>query len=68
MAEEFTVTPWDVSGEVDYDKLIKKFGTKRIDARLRERIGKDSGELNYMLRRDYFFSHRDLDLALDDYE
>lgn len=65
---DFTVTPWEVSGEVDYGKLTKEFGTRRIDEKLRERLGKDAGELHYMLRRDYFFSHRDLDLALDDYE
>ena len=25
------VTPYAVSGEVDYDKLIKKFGVRKID-------------------------------------
>ena len=68
MAEEFKVTPWDVRGNVDYDKLVKDFGTKRIDEPLRKRMEKNAGELNHMLRRDYFFSHRDLDLALEDYE
>lgn len=63
-----TVTPWEVSGKVDYEKLVKEFGTKRIDERLRARLEKAAGGSNVMLRRDYFFSHRDLDLALDDYE
>jgi hypothetical protein len=22
----FTVTPWEVSGDIDYDKLVKEFG------------------------------------------
>src|SRR3990172_7303751 len=25
--DEFIVTPWHVEGEIDYDKLIKRFGT-----------------------------------------
>ncbi len=68
MAEEFTVTPWDVSGHVDYDKLIQKFGTKRIDASLRGKLTKDAKDTNVLLSREFFFSHRDLDLALKDYE
>lgn len=64
----FTVNPWEVCGNVDYDKLIKEFGTRRIDQKLKERLAGDAGELHQMLRRDYFFSHRDLDLALADHE
>ena len=26
-SEDFLVTPWEVKGNIDYDKLIKKFGT-----------------------------------------
>lgn len=68
--QQFTVTPWEVSGEVDYDRLIRQFGTSRIDGKLRERLIKLCGgdEPHHMLRRDFFFSHRDLNLALDDYE
>lgn len=68
--DKFTVTPWEVSGAVDYDKLIKQFGTSRIDKALRERMIKLCGEdePHHMLRRDFFFSHRDLNLVLDDYE
>jgi len=67
--EGFTVTPWEVSGAVDYDKLIKQFGTSRIDSALRERLRQAcGGELHHMLRRDFFFSHRDLGLVLDDHE
>ena len=28
-ADEFIVTPWHVEGDIDYDKLIKKFGTEK---------------------------------------
>lgn len=62
------VTPWEVSGRVDYDKLVKDFGTSRITPALRARVERNAGESNVMLRRDYFFSHRDLDLVMDDYE
>ena len=24
--KEFTVTPWEVTGKIDYDKLIREFG------------------------------------------
>ncbi len=68
--EEFTVTPWEVSGAVDYDKLIKRFGTSAIDAPLRQRLLRACGgdEPHHMLRRDFFFSHRDLDRVLEDQE
>lgn len=62
------VTPWEVEGAIDYDKLIQEFGTKKISPALRERLLKNAGEGNVMLEREYFFSHRDLDLVLDDYE
>ncbi len=62
------VTPWEVKGKIDYEKLIKKFGTKRIDSVLLQRIKKHTGELHHFLRRGIFFSHRDLDWVLDEYE
>jgi len=68
MKEKFVVTPWEVKGEVDYEKLIKQFGTKPISKELLERIEKRTGELHFMLRRGIFFSHRDLDWILDKYE
>lgn len=70
MAEEneMVVTPWEVSGEIDYDRLIEKFGTEPITDPLLERIKKYTGELHLQLRRRIFFSHRDLDLIFDMYE
>ncbi len=62
------VTPYEVQGEIDYDKLIKEFGTKPITDELLERIKKHTGELHEVLRRKIFFSHRDLDLILNEYE
>ncbi len=66
--EEFKVTPWEVEGKVDYLKLVKDFGLKLIDDNLIQRIQRITGELNVMLRRKFFFAHRDLDLVLNDYE
>ncbi len=67
--DEFKVTPWEVSGAIDYDKLTRQFGTSRITPELKERLHKDYGSgLHHMLRRDFFFSHRDLDLVLKDHE
>lgn len=66
--EEFIVTPWTVEGEVDYNKLVEKFGTNLIDDRLMERFTKAAGESHHLLRRRIFFSHRDLDKVLDDWE
>ncbi|RLG96498.1 tryptophan--tRNA ligase [Candidatus Bathyarchaeota archaeon] len=66
--EEMIVTPWKVSGRIDYRKLIEEFGTQPITDSLLERIRKHTGELHLQLRRRIFFSHRDLDWILDMYE
>ncbi|HLD81188.1 MAG TPA: tryptophan--tRNA ligase [archaeon] len=58
MAQKTIVTPWEVSGEVDYDYLVKHFGTQRLDSKLLEKMKKP---LPALLRRGLFFSHRDLD-------
>lgn len=68
MKEEFNITPWAVSGNVDYDKLIKEFGVSKIDYNLLNRIKKHSKELHFMLKRKIFFAHRDLKWLLDEYE
>jgi len=40
MPEEFTVTPYQVSGEIDYDVLVERFGTKKIDDSMLKRLSK----------------------------
>ncbi len=62
------VNPWEVKGEIDYNKLIEKFGTKKIDEELKKEIFKIANEDNVLLRRNFFFSHRDLNLILKDYK
>lgn len=66
--EEMVVTPWEVSGKIDYDKLIQQFGTQPITEGLLKKIKKHTGKLHLQLRRKLFFSHRDLDWILDQYE
>ena len=67
-SDDFIVTPWHVQGEIDYDKLIKRFGTQKISDQLSERIKKIAGDDHFMLRRQIFFSHRDMNKILDEYE
>jgi tryptophanyl-tRNA synthetase len=62
------VDPWNVSGKIDYNKLIKEFGTQKIDNKLLDRIKKHTGELHHFLKRGIFFSHRDMNWVLDEYE
>lgn len=64
----FKVTPWEVEGKVDYDKLTKEFGTKPIDAPMKARLERLAGGSHVFLRRNFFFSHRDLDMILKDHE
>ncbi len=66
--DEFIVTPWHVEGDIDYDKLIKQFGTEKITNMILKKIEKATGEIHFMLRRGVFFSHRDLGRLLDEYE
>lgn len=66
--EEMVVTPWEVSGRIDYEKLIREFGTQPLTPEILERIRKHTGNLHPQLQRRIFFSHRDLDWILQRYE
>jgi tryptophanyl-tRNA synthetase len=66
--KKFVVTPWEVTGEVDYDRLIREFGTQPIAGTLARRLEGVLGDAAYLLRRQIFFSQRDLSLVLDDYD
>lgn len=74
---EQRVDPFDVKGAVvdgkvlaiDYEKLIRDFGTRRISPELLGRFEKLTGHKPHIfLRRGMFFSHRDLERILDRYE
>ncbi|XP_065203117.1 tryptophan--tRNA ligase, cytoplasmic [Planococcus citri] len=71
--DEDVVNPWEVSSTsptgVDYDKLIKRFGSSKIDDDLIARFEKVTGhKAHHFLRRKIFFSHRDLYQILNAYE
>ncbi len=65
--EKFVVTPWEVTGAVDYDRLIRDFGTQPITGPLAKKLEEILGDAAYLIRRHIFFSHRDLNLVLDDH-
>jgi len=72
-ADEDDVTPWDVTAAsnkgIDYDKLIVKFGSSKIDEALLARFEKVTGHKpHHLLRRGIFFSHRDMNIILNDFE
>lgn len=67
-ADDFVVTPWHVEGDIDYDKLIKKFGTEKLSKSVLDKIKQIAGEDHFMLRRGIFFSHREMDRIVADYE
>lgn len=62
------VTPWTVNGSVDYKKLIEKFGTQEISSALLERLKSMIEEVHPLFELGFFFSHRDFDWILDQYE
>ncbi|XP_074724881.1 tryptophan--tRNA ligase, cytoplasmic [Strix uralensis] len=71
--DEDFVDPWTVQTSnakgVDYDKLIVRFGSSKIDTDLINRIERATGQKPHrFLRRGIFFSHRDMDQILDAYE
>ena len=65
---EMVVTPWEVRGKVDYERLIQEFGTQPLTEELLQKLAKHTHGLHLQLARKLFYSHRDLDVVLDLYE
>jgi tryptophanyl-tRNA synthetase len=61
----FKVTPWEVEGDINYGKLIEKFGTQPITPKLLQKVKSMIGEIHPLLKLGYFFSHRDFDWILN---
>lgn len=59
--EKSTVNPWEVSGEIDYSKIVKDFGVSIIP----ETIKSELSDLHPLLRRQIYFAHRDFDKWID---
>ena len=68
MTEKMSVTPWEVKGDIDYDKIVKEFGVERINQDLIKRLEKITGKAHFMLRRNVFFANRDMKWLLDEYD
>ncbi|MCI4368558.1 MAG: tryptophan--tRNA ligase [Thermoplasmata archaeon] len=65
---EFTVTPYEVKGKIDYERLRELFGTQSIGPELLERLERAAGgPLPPSLRRGIYYSHRDLGWVLDEF-
>jgi tryptophanyl-tRNA synthetase len=48
---DFKVTPWEVEGDIDYGKLIVKFGTEPITPELLQKVNTMTGESHPLLPR-----------------
>ncbi len=59
MKKSIKVTPWEVSGNVDYNKLIKEFGVRHLHE-LPEAFNK-----SHLFRRGIIFAHRDFERIVD---
>jgi tryptophanyl-tRNA synthetase len=67
---ERIVTPWDsnVKSEEDYKRLIEIFGVEEITSELLDKIEKFTGDLHPLLKRKFYYAHREFDKALLEYE
>lgn len=67
--EEFTVTPYEIKGRIDYARLRELFGTQEVTPELLERLAQVAhGPVHPLLARGIYYSHRDLGWVLDQYE
>lgn len=62
MPADFTVTPYAVEGEIDYEQLLDQFGA---DALTSDQLARFPDSTHRLLRRRYFYAERDLDPFLD---
>ena len=56
------VTPWEVTGNVDYEKLMKEFGAEPLTKDLVNQLPEP---IYLPLRRGYFYAHRGFDEYVD---
>lgn len=58
------VTPWEVKGRVDYQRLLAQFGVKSLTENEVKALAEHAGEVHPLIRRGFFYAHRDLDWIL----
>jgi len=64
--DEFVVTPYEVRGHIDYDRLREMFGTQELSAELLAKFHHlTGGDLHPLLSRGIYYSQRDLGPLLD---
>ncbi|MDD3177976.1 MAG: tryptophan--tRNA ligase [Candidatus ainarchaeum sp.] len=68
--KEQIVTPWQVSGEIDYEKLISQFGTTKLTEKLKKDLENKtkSKKLHLFFRRNFIYSHRDFNKIVENIE
>ena len=49
--EKTLVTPWEVKGDVDYDKLVKEFGVSKLEGEILDKLKQHTKEINCMIKR-----------------
>src|SRR3989344_7399328 len=59
MEKEFKVTPWEVTGNINYDRLIKEFGISTFS-----KLPKNFQE-NFLFRRGIIYGHRNFENILN---
>ncbi len=70
-SNDMVVNAYEVKGKIDYEKLVNEFGSTIISDQVMKKlydltVGKGRVPcLHRFLRRDIFFSHRDLEVLLD---
>jgi len=62
--EDFYVSPWEVRGRVDYQRLIVKFGVRPITDVEIKWIAEVAGEVHPLISRGIFYAHRDFDFLM----
>src|SRR3989338_2113537 len=58
------VTPWEVEGNIDYDRLVEEFGVSIISEKIKKRLH----DTHPLLRRGIYFAHRDFDKWLNNHD
>ena len=66
--KEMVVTPWEVSGDIDYAKLVEQFGVSPMTREIEDKIAEHAGFKHLQLRRGVYLSHRDTDWWIREYE
>jgi tryptophanyl-tRNA synthetase len=61
------ITPWEIKGKVDYEKLIKEFGVQKIESDLLKKMEEAFKDLHVTLKRNYFYAHREFDKWLNSF-